>query len=140
AYGWIVQSTVARGRIASVDAGAALAVPGAVAVVCHANAPSLHDSDAGELAVLQSSTVSYRGQIVACAVAESLEAAREAAARVEISYEAEPHDVVLGAEHPKLFEPEVVNPRYPGRTESGDPDAALAEAEVAIDFTYMTPA
>jgi xanthine dehydrogenase YagR molybdenum-binding subunit len=140
AYGWIVQSSVARGRIASVEAEAALAAPGALAVICHANAPSLHGSDAGELAVLQSSTISYRGQIVACAVAESFEAAREAAARVEITYVAEPHDVVLSAEHPKLFEPETVNPSYPGRTESGDADAALAGAEVAIDRTYATPA
>jgi xanthine dehydrogenase YagR molybdenum-binding subunit len=140
AYGWIVQSTVARGRVAAVDAEAALAVPGAVAVVCHANAPALHDTDGGELAVLQSDRVAYRGQIVACAVAESLEAAREAAARVEISYDVEPHDVALHADHPRLFEPDTVNPRYPARTQWGDPDGALAGAEVAIDHTYSTPA
>ncbi len=139
AYGWIVQSTVAHGRVAAVKTEAALALPGALAIVCHANAPALHDAD-GELAVLQSDAVAYRGQIVACAVAESLEAAREAAARVEILYDVEPHDVALYAGHPRLFEPDTVNPRYPARSQWGDPDGALAGADVAIDCTYTTPA
>ncbi len=139
-YGWIVQSTVARGRIASLELEDALAVPGAVAVVSHANAPALQPSDRAELAVLQSNAVAYRGQIVACALGETLEAAREVAARVAIAYEPERHDVVLYAEHPRLFEPETVNPRYPARTDQGDADAGLATANVAIDCTYTTPA
>jgi xanthine dehydrogenase YagR molybdenum-binding subunit len=140
AYGWIVQSPIAAGRIIGVDDEAALAVPGALAVVCHANAPALSSSETGELAVLQSDAVAYRGQIVACAVGESLEAAREAALQIEIRYEARPHDVALYSEHPRLFEPETVNPRYPARTEQGDPEGALAGAEVTIDRTYETPA
>lgn len=138
-YGWIVQSSVARGRIASVDAAEALAVPGAVAVVTHLEAPALPDAE-GELAVLQSDAVSYRGQIVACALGETLEAAREMAGRVQITYEPGRHDVVLYAEHPRLFEPEKVNPNYPARTDQGDPDAELAAAEVTIDCSYSTPA
>jgi xanthine dehydrogenase YagR molybdenum-binding subunit len=140
AYGWIVQSEVARGRIETVATDEALSVPGAVAVVWHGNAPTLQPPQNAELGVLQSDRVAYRGQIVACALAETLEAAREAAARIAVSYEPEPHDVVLTAEHPKLFEPETVNPSYAARTERGDPDRALAQAEVAIDCTYSTPA
>ena len=138
-YGWILQSTVARGRIASVDAAEAMAVSGAVAVVTHSEAPELAEAE-GELAVLQSDAVSYRGQIVACALAETLEAAREMAGRVEIAYEPDRHDVVLYAEHPRLFEPEKVNPNYPARTDQGDVDAELATAEVTVDSSYSTPA
>ncbi len=141
AYGWIVQSRIARGRIRSLNAEVALALAGVLRVVWHGNAPRLEgEIDNRELAVFQSPGVAYRGQIIACAVAETLEAAREAAGLVEVQYDQEPHDVVLHAEHQSLYEPAQVNPTYPGRTERGDPDRALREAEVVVDQTYSTPA
>jgi xanthine dehydrogenase YagR molybdenum-binding subunit len=141
AYGWIVQSRVARGRIRDLNPEAALALPGVLGVIWHGNAPRLDgEVDNRELAVFQSPDVAYRGQIVACAVAETLEAAREAAALVEVAYDRETHDVELHAEHPKLYEPDQVNPFYPARTERGDPDGALMEAKVVVDGTYSTPA
>ncbi len=140
-YGWIVQSEIGRGRLRGLDGAAALERPGAVHVLWHANAPRLEgEIENRELAVLQSDAIAYRGQIVACALGETLEAAREAAALVAPDYEPEPHDVVLHAEHPRLQEPDTVNPGYPSRTEQGDPDRALAEAEVVVDETYSTPA
>jgi xanthine dehydrogenase YagR molybdenum-binding subunit len=141
AYGWIVQSPIALGRIRGLDAAAALAIPGVLEVLWHGNAPRLEgEIEDGELAVLQSQRVAYRGQITACVLAESLEAASEAATLVEPDLEREQHDVVLRQDHPRLFEPEQVNPAYPGRSEQGDPDRALREAEVVIDQTYSTPA
>ena len=140
-YGWIVQSSIARGRVTGLEAAAALAVPGVVSVLWHANAPRMQGRiDNQELAVLQSDICAYRGQIVACALADSLEAARESASLVGLSYAAESHDVVLHGEHPGLYEPAQVNPFYPGRTDKGEPDRALAQAEVLIDQTYSTPA
>jgi xanthine dehydrogenase YagR molybdenum-binding subunit len=140
AYAWIVQATVAKGRVRGVDTGAALAVPGAVAVLWHDSAPRVASDDDLELAVLQRPEVGYRGQIVAVAVAESLEAAREAAEAVRVDYDAEPHDVVLRADHPGLYKPDHVNPSYQTDTEQGDVDAALASAAVSVDATYTTPA
>ena len=140
-YGWIVQSKVARGTIRSLGAKRALTVAGALEVLWYGNVPRLAGEIKNrELAVFQSDRVAYRGQIIACAVAETLEAAREAAELIEIDYESEAHDVVLSQDHPRLREPDVVNPRYPGRTERGDPDRALARAEVVVDETYRTPA
>jgi DNA-binding LacI/PurR family transcriptional regulator len=49
-----VQSTIALGTVRHVDTAAALALPGAVAVLWHDNAPGLAEAE-GELAVLQSS-------------------------------------------------------------------------------------
>ncbi|HZC78882.1 MAG TPA: hypothetical protein VE258_14115, partial [Ktedonobacterales bacterium] len=40
-YVWPVQSTIAKGRIVSVDAKAAQALPGVIAVLWHTNAPRL---------------------------------------------------------------------------------------------------
>jgi xanthine dehydrogenase YagR molybdenum-binding subunit len=140
AYAWIVQATVAKGRVRGVDSEAALAVPGALAVLWHDNAPRVASHDERELAVLQVPEVAYRGQIVAVAIADSIEAAREAADAVRVDYEAEPHDVVLSADHPKLYKPDHVNPTYETDTELGDVDAALASAAFAVDATYTTPA
>src|SRR3954447_15660711 len=139
-YCWIVQSTVAKGEVRSVDASGALAQPGVVAVISHENAPSLEEVDDGELAVLQSSAVAYRGQIVAAVVAETLEAARGAASLVRVEYDAGSHDVELRADHPKLYKPDKVNPSYEADSVIGDVDAALASAAHVSDQTYETPA
>jgi xanthine dehydrogenase YagR molybdenum-binding subunit len=140
AYASVVQATVAKGRVRDVDTEAALAVAGALAVLWHNNAPRVASDDDAELAVLQRPEVGYRGQIVAVAIADSLEAAREAAEAVRVDYEVEPHDVELRADHPKLYKPDHVNPSYETDSELGDVEAALAAAAVSIDATYTTPA
>jgi xanthine dehydrogenase YagR molybdenum-binding subunit len=139
-YAFPIQSTIARGRIVSIDASAAEALPGVVAVISHMNAPRLASLDNAELAVLQSDAVAYHGQFVAVVVAETLEIARQAADLVAIHYEELPHDVELRADHIGLYKPEHVNPSYETDTESGDVEAALASAPVSIDHTYTTPA
>jgi xanthine dehydrogenase YagR molybdenum-binding subunit len=140
AYATIVQSTIAKGAVSSVDPGAALELPGVLAVLSHGNAPHLHEIDDGELQVLQSDRVAYRGQIVAAVIADSYETARQAERLVRIEYAQEPHDVLLRHDHPELYTPDKVNPNYPAVTSDGDFDAAFANAEVTIDCTYETPA
>ena len=39
AYGWIVEATIAKGRIAAIDTGAAEKAPGVLHVMTHRNAP-----------------------------------------------------------------------------------------------------
>lgn len=138
-YGVAVQSTIARGRVRSVDAGAALALPGVVAVLDSGSVPRLHPTDDPELSVLQSAEVAYRGQIVAAVVADTYETARQAAAAVRVGYQEEPYDVELRDGDPHIFVPDTVNAGYPGRMETGDVDTALATAPVTIDATYTTP-
>jgi xanthine dehydrogenase YagR molybdenum-binding subunit len=138
-YGVAVQSTIAKGRIVSIDGSAARALAGVVAVLTHENAPRLAPLDDAELAVLQSSAVAYRGQLIAIVIAETLEIAREAASRVIVRYEEQPHDVVLHADRADLYRPEKVNPNYETDTGIGDVEAALALAPVSLDHTYTTP-
>jgi xanthine dehydrogenase YagR molybdenum-binding subunit len=137
-YAAIVPATIARGTVRSVDSTPATDEPGVLAVLSHENVPTL-DAE-GELAVLQSSRVSYRGQIVAAVVADDLETARHAARLVRIEYDVDEHDVELRADHPKLYKPDYVNPRFETDTEDGDVERALATAPVTIDETYTTPA
>ncbi len=139
-YAYGVQSMIAKGRITAVDATAARALPGVVTVLWHENAPRLASSEDPELMVLQSDAVAYRGQFVAVVVAETSEIARQAAGLIAIRYAEQPHDVTLSADRDDLYKPETVNPNFATDTESGDVDAALAAADVAIDHTYTTPA
>jgi len=134
-----LQADVARGRVRSVDAEAALALPGVLHVLWHGNAPALEISD-GELAILQSDRIAYRGQIIGAVIAESLETARQAARVVQVQAEAEPHDAILRPDHPRLYKPDSVNPGLETDTEEGDVEAALADAAVVVDAVYETPA
>jgi xanthine dehydrogenase YagR molybdenum-binding subunit len=140
AYAYPVQSVIARGRIESIDAAAALAMPGVLAVLSSDDPPALSPDAQLELALFQTRQVAYYGQAVAAVVAETVETARAAAREVRITYRAEPHDVQLRPDHPGLYTPEKVNPGYPSVTEHGDLPAGLAGAAVSIDVTYTTPA
>jgi xanthine dehydrogenase YagR molybdenum-binding subunit len=140
AHAALVQATVAKGEVRAVDADAALALKGVLAVLWHENAPRVASDDDPDLAVLQRSDIAFRGQIVAVVVADSLEVAREAAALVRVDYDAAAHDVELTADHPKLYKPDKVNPAFDTDTERGDVAAGLAAAATTIDATYSTPA
>jgi xanthine dehydrogenase YagR molybdenum-binding subunit len=139
AYAAIVQSTIAKGTVRAVDPARALALPGVLAVLSHENAPALPSAE-GELAVLQSSEISYRGQIVAAVIADSLETARHAGELVRVDYDVAEHDVELRSDHPGLYKPDRVNPNHPTDTEEGDVEQALATVAITVDETYTTPA
>ena len=139
-HGWVVQSTVAVGTITAVDRQSALGVPGVVEVLDHTNAIGLEESEDGELFVLQGTRVQYRGQPVALVLAESLEAAREGAQRLRVTYDERGHDVQLTRDHPRLYTPEVVNPQFPPDVAQGNLEASLAAAAHVVDVEYDTPA
>jgi xanthine dehydrogenase YagR molybdenum-binding subunit len=138
AYAVPVPATIAAGEIDAIDPEPALALPGVLGVIAHHNAPRLGETADGELLLFQHDTVHYRGQIVAAVVAETLEQAREAAARVRIDYAPRDHDVELHTTHPRLYKPDKVNPSFPTDTAQGDAEKALQSAEVTIDRTYAT--
>jgi len=142
-YVFPVQSTIARGRISSIETSAARALPGVIAVLTHENAPRIAPLDDQDLAVFQSDAVAYRGQFVAAVVAETLEIARQAASMVAVRYEEQPHDVELRANRSDLYKPEYVPqkaaPFYAADSAQGDVEAALAAAPVSLDQTYTTP-
>ncbi|WP_026455353.1 xanthine dehydrogenase family protein molybdopterin-binding subunit [Saccharomonospora iraqiensis] len=133
-----VQATVARGRVLDVDARAATALAGVVTVLTPFDAPALERGYDAELEVLQSDEVAFRGQLIGAVVAETPETARQAADLVRVSYERRPHDVAFAADRDDLYAPGVVNGGHPTDTRQGDPDAAFAAAERAVEATYTT--
>lgn len=139
AYGLLVQAAIARGEVRDLDTSRALSLDGVHAVIWAGNAPRLADAE-GEVAVLQSRRIAYRGQIVAIVVADSLETAQQAAALVAPDYAAESHDVQLRSDHPELYKPDKVNPSFDTDSDRGDFDAAYAAAAVTVDEIYRTPA
>ncbi len=138
-YAFAVQAPVASGVVRSVDASAAQAMPGVLAVLTCMDPPPLGSLDNAELAILQTREITYRGQLIAAVVADTLENARAAAEAVRADCAARPHDVRLRADHPGLYTPDKVNPNFPAVTEYGDVAAGLAAAAVRVDTTYTTP-
>jgi xanthine dehydrogenase YagR molybdenum-binding subunit len=135
-----VASTIARGRVTSVDEGSVLRLPGVLRVLWHANAPRLQEVEDAELALFQSPRVAYRNQWVAAVIADSYPAAQEAERVLRIEYDVDEHDSLLVEGHPKLYTPEKVNPSFPSDTFEGDFDGAFGSADVRVDVTYRTPA
>lgn len=150
AYLYPLQATIAAGRIITIDAAAASAEPGVLAVLTHENAPRVASDDDRELAILQSGEVSYRGQIVGGVIAESPETAGYAASLVRLEYEQRDHDVELRPDRDDLHPPFLIEdlsqlgisgPGTPAPSaERSEIDAALASAAVRRDETYTTPA
>ncbi|HEX7359252.1 MAG TPA: xanthine dehydrogenase family protein molybdopterin-binding subunit [Bryobacteraceae bacterium] len=138
-YLYPVQSTIARGKITSIDTAAAKALKGVAAVITHENATRLASDENKELWVLQSAEIGFRGQLIGAVIAETPEIALHAASLVRVQYAGQSHDAELRADRDDLYAPKEVNGGYPTDTEEGDPDAALKSAAVTIDHTYTTP-
>ncbi|MBQ0853780.1 xanthine dehydrogenase family protein molybdopterin-binding subunit [Streptomyces sp. BH-SS-21] len=145
AHGWLVLSTVTRGRVSSVEDGPVLDMPGVLAVLHHGNAPRVDTDYVGMLgmppdptiAVFQHDRVPHAGWPVALVVAETSEQAREAAEALVVHYEEEAHDVTFAGEHPDAYS--VPGPGGPAVTEKGDLEAELAASAVVLDAEYTTP-
>ncbi|MEV5252559.1 xanthine dehydrogenase family protein molybdopterin-binding subunit [Streptomyces werraensis] len=144
AHGMLVLSTVARGRIRSVDTGPVLAMPGVLTVLHHGNAPRLNSDYVGILGVppdptavvFQHDRIPHAGWPVALVVAETPEQARAAADALTVRYEEEPHDVALSADRPDAY---AADGHMPGTTEKGDLEAELAASAHVVDAQYTTP-
>jgi xanthine dehydrogenase large subunit len=88
AHAWPVMAPHARARVLEIDGAAALRLPGALAVLTAADVPGENDTGpARRDEPLFPSEVSFHGQAVAWAVADSEEGARAAAAAVRVRYE-----------------------------------------------------
>src|SRR4051794_7521020 len=88
AHGVLVTSAIARGRIRSFDLATARGVPGVLEIFTHENASGLKEQKLGTAATsvmpLNGPEVRHDGQIIALVVANTLEAAEEAASKVRV--------------------------------------------------------
>ncbi|MCQ4206230.1 xanthine dehydrogenase family protein molybdopterin-binding subunit [Streptomyces longispororuber] len=140
AHGWLVLSTIARGRIRAIDDAAVRALPGVLTVLHHGNAPRIKDDVIGALGrpdpiveVFQHDRVPHAGWPVALVVAGTSEQAREAAEALVVTYDEEPHDVSFDADKEGAYVPQ------DAETVKGDVEAELAASTVVLDAAYTTP-
>jgi xanthine dehydrogenase YagR molybdenum-binding subunit len=152
-YGWVVGSTIAKGRITRIDRSAAMRVKGVVEVLAHDNRPPMADKDeayhddvapeGSPFRPLYDDKVKFNGQPIALVVAETSEAARYAASLVKLEYAQEAHVTDLfkqrGAATP------IKTPSDPGEAmfappkPRGNADQAFAAAAVRHEGEYYVP-
>ena len=148
-YGVAVNSTIAKGRVAGFNLQHAEAVPGVVKIITHLNRPHMRGNGlfykdmtapAGKpFRPLHDEVVLYSGQPVALVLADSFEAAREAAERVEVFYAVEEHDTNLVAAMGRAYEPRKMKAGFSAPPkDKGDPQEAFTAAphQVTADFYH----
>jgi xanthine dehydrogenase YagR molybdenum-binding subunit len=140
---FMVQSTIPRGTIRSIDRAAAERAYGVLAVLTPFNAPRLplaspQPPSRRAVSILQDRAVHYNGQPIAVVVAASLNQARHAATLLRIDYIPEAAQLeFLGRldEGRPLKQPT----REPADSARGDLTASMAKATVMLEETYTTP-
>jgi xanthine dehydrogenase YagR molybdenum-binding subunit len=86
AYGYVVGSAIAKGRIASIDLAVAKAAPGVLAIVTADNAGKLGKGTFNTARLLGGPDIEHYHQAIALVVAETFEQARAAAQLVRVDY------------------------------------------------------
>ncbi|WP_277758301.1 aldehyde oxidoreductase molybdenum-binding subunit PaoC [Pseudomonas sp. A34-9] len=135
AYGFMVGSAIAKGRISNIDLQAAKAAPGVLAIVTAANAGKLGKGKYNAAHLLAGPEVQHYHQAVALVVAETFEQARAAAQMVKVDYVAAKGEFDLASVRDKGVEPKEELPDV----KHGDFAAAFTAAPVQFDQTYTTP-
>jgi xanthine dehydrogenase YagR molybdenum-binding subunit len=153
AYGSIVTSTIAKGRVARIDRSAATRVKGVIDVLTHENRPRMADNDqaykdetapAGSpFRPLYDDKILFNGQPIALVVAETSEVARFAASLVRVEYQTEPHvtDVYRQRDATTPIKPPT-NPLealFTPPKPRGAAEPALAAAAVRHEAEYYVP-
>lgn len=114
-YGYIVNSTITKGKIKVIDTSEIKKMEGVVEVFTHDNRPSTArfdfqyaDMDAPPGIVfkpLKDNEIKYNGQPIALVVAETFELARFAAAKIKVVYEEEKFETDLKTNLDKARDP-----------------------------------
>ena len=151
-YGYLLQSSIAKGKIESMDVTAAQNSPGILAVYTPFNPLKIYSpAQAGEegaisgdvIPLLQDPNIDYFGQTIGLVVAETFEQARDAAGLVKAEYQSQPAIVQLQAGLGEAYAPKSVGGMAATVSVLADGvtsiDEALRGAEVLVSATYNSP-
>ncbi len=142
AYGFFVQSAIAKGKILAIDTAEAEKQLGVVKIFTHLNVPrdlkgmELEDEADGKLRpfmALRSTKILFSGQPIAVVVAETIEQARYAASLVKVTYDKQVPSTDLSKVLDKAF---VNGNNDPIR---GNPTDAFAKSDAKIEAEYTIP-
>ncbi len=141
AFAYLVTSAIARGRIEALGLARAQAVPGVLDILTNTNVggqakPPLGGDGGPTTTTLETDRIWHDGQIIAVVVADTYEAAREAANKVEVRYLPEPASATFGSAGVDVRPHRSRGPE----PEKGDAAAAFAAAPVTVEGQYRTPA
>lgn len=144
AYGSVVASTIAKGRIIGIDVSKAMSVERVIAVLTHKNRPPMAATDrayrddtapegGAPFRPLYDDKIRFSGQPIALVLAEDFETARYATTLVRVTYEDEAHVTDLNQ---RLKEAKAVSSPPKPR---GHADKSLAAAAVRHNGEYTIP-
>ncbi len=146
AFAFLITSAIAKGRIAQMDLSDAKAVPGVLEIFTHENTNGLQEVpwSKGGLGATSSwqnlgPEIGCDGQIIGMVVADTYEAAREAAYLVKVGYEAEKPSATFDSPGAKVEDENETEQRSKELPQAGNADAAIASADVIFDAEYGTP-
>jgi xanthine dehydrogenase YagR molybdenum-binding subunit len=146
AHAVLVTSTVARGRVERLEVEQARAVPGVLAILkpgdvaADLDKPEFGNTSSTSIAPLHEPKVWHDGQIIGLVVAESFEAASEAAALVRVDYAPEPASATIGSPGAETVAATEASDDHEEDVKAGDFDAAYARSPFTIDATYSLAA
>src|SRR5918998_300758 len=86
AYGFILGSAIAKGRIKSIDLAEAKTAPGVITIVTWQNAGKLGKAKSNTATLLAGPQIEHYDQTIALVVAETFEQARAAARLIRVDY------------------------------------------------------
>jgi xanthine dehydrogenase YagR molybdenum-binding subunit len=142
AYAFLVTSAISKGSIEAMDLREATAVSGVLEIFHHGNSSELKQIEyrpggGGPTSSIQDfgPEIKYGGQIIALVVAESFEAAREAAHKVHVTYRAEQPSATFGSSG--VSEEDISKQK--DVPQAGDAEAVYGAAEVKLEAEYETP-
>ena len=136
AYGYLVGSAIAKGRIKSINLSEARKAPGVLAIVTAENAGKLGKGKMNTAKLLGGPDIDHYHQAIAVVVAETFEQARTAAGLVRVEYlQGKGKFDLAGAKESA----EVPSGAANADTASGNFADAFASAPVKLDANYSTP-
>ena len=150
AYAAIHYSSIAKGKIKTFHLDKARSADGVISVITYKNAPELKKpmrfdpegrskgSAASTLPLFHDENVYWNGQPVALIIAETQEAAEQAARLVEVEYEVAKPKTSFEKEKKHAKTPDKVLTEEPV-IKIGNAEAELEKATYAFDETYLTP-
>ncbi|MER8789920.1 xanthine dehydrogenase family protein molybdopterin-binding subunit [Mesorhizobium sp. M0983] len=144
AYGALATSSIAKGSITAVRLERARKVPGVLDIVSVGDMdgidkPKFGNTGASSIAPLHDKAIFHDGQIIALVVAETFEAAEEAAALIRADYAEETPSAGFDSRGTEMEPAAGKSPLFKEDVKAGNFDAAYAAAAVKIDEKYSTP-
>ena len=148
AYAYLVTSAIAKGRIDSFELSDARQVAGVIDIVTHETMEKLKTAKlfsnggytSSTIQPLQSPEIAHDGQIIAVVLAESFEAARDAAYRVKVAYTASQPSASFDSPGTTAADAKGQLAQFKEDPKVGDFAGAFEAAEVKLSASYETPA